>query len=111
VTDSHSSKRTTVIDAAHFPALRTFLRGYFHQDMKDEYGSPEEAVREFCEDADEAEWAAVAKEWATFMDLTKKQPIEQINVPLTGQLGSAYSLTAEDLKRITALLRADHKSK
>ncbi len=111
MSDSHSSKKSMVIEAARFPALRTFLRGYFHQDMKDEYGSPEEAVREFCEDADEAERAAVAKEWVTFMDLTKKQPIEQINELLTGQLGSAYSLTAEDLKRITALLSADHKSK
>jgi len=41
--------------AENFPALRSFLRGYFHQDMKDEYGSPEEAVREFCQDADSDE--------------------------------------------------------
>ena len=50
------------IVAEHFPALRAFLRGYFHQDMKDEYGSLEEATRQFCEDADSAERKAVEKE-------------------------------------------------
>ena len=109
--DSHISKKIPPIDAANFPALRSFLRGYFHQDMKDEYGSPEEAVREFCADADEEERAEVAKEWASFTEQTKKQPIEQINRLLTGQLGSSYAVTGEDLTRITALLRDHHGSK
>ncbi len=111
MSDNPSPNKVTSMDAAHFPALRSFLRGYFHQDMKDEYGSPEEAVREFCEDADGKERSALAKEWATFMEQTKKQSIDQINQLLTGQLGSSYSLTSEDLTRITALLRGDYKSK
>jgi hypothetical protein len=28
------------IIAANFPALHTFLRGYFHEDVADEYGTP-----------------------------------------------------------------------
>jgi len=101
-----SKKPTTApISAADFPALRSFLRGYFHQDMKDEYGSPEEAVREFCSDASGEERAAVAKQWAQFVDQTKGQALEQINRILTGPLGSSYAMTDEDLKRISAILK------
>jgi hypothetical protein len=102
----HPPKKPTTapISATDFPALRSFLRGYFHQDMKDEYGSPEEAVREFCEDASAEERTAVAREWLRFLDQTKGQPLEEMNRTLTGPLGSSYSLTNEDLQRITASL-------
>ena len=96
---------TAPISAADFPALRSFLRGYFHQDMKDEYGSPEEAVREFCSDASGEERAAVAEQWSHFVDRTKGLALEQINRILTGPLGSSYAMTDEDLKRISAILK------
>jgi CdiI immunity protein len=92
------------ITAADFPALRTFLGGYFHQDMKDEYGTPEEAVREFCADASPQERATVAKEWSRFVDQTKSKSLEEINRILTGPLGSSTILTSEDLERISAVL-------
>jgi CdiI immunity protein len=109
----HSSKKSgaTPISAADFPALRSFLRGYFHQDMKDEYGSPAEAVQEFSEDASGEERTAVAKDWSRFLDQTKGQSLEQINRHLTGALGSSYSLTADDLQQIIALLRDLGKSR
>ena len=80
-------KNPAAISAADYPALRTFLRGYFHQDMKEEYGSPEEAVREFCDDASTEERAAVAKDWSRFIEQTKGRPLEEINRILTGPLG------------------------
>lgn len=89
------------ISAADFPALRSFLRGYFHQDMKDEYGSPEEALREFSEDASPDERDAVAKEWLRFRDHTRDQPLAEVNRILTGQLGSSYALTVEDIQLMT----------
>jgi len=94
--------------AADFPALRSFLRGYFHQDMKDEYGSPEEAAREFCADASPEERAVAAAEWARFLERTKGQPIEAINRILTGPLGSSCTMTDEVLKRISAILKIGH---
>jgi hypothetical protein len=97
--------------ADNFPALRSFLRGYFHQDMKDEYGSAVEAAREFCEDAGADERAAVAKEWSAFLAQTEGQSLEQINRLLTGKLGSSYSLTEEDLPQISNLLRTDAPKK
>ena len=96
--------QSATITAADYPALRSFLRGYFHQDMKDEYGSPEEAVQEFCADAIPDERAAVAKEWSRFMDQTKGKPLEEINRILTGPLGSSCILSGEDLDRISATL-------
>ncbi|MGO9087346.1 MAG: contact-dependent growth inhibition system immunity protein [Candidatus Sulfotelmatobacter sp.] len=107
-----NSPSATAFAAADYPALRSFLRGYFHQDMKDEYGSAEEAVREFCADASGDERVAVAEEWSRFVDTTKGQPIEAINRILTGPLGSSYILTPEDVQRISALLfRCTNKSK
>jgi hypothetical protein len=90
------------VSAADFPALRSFLRGYFHQDMKDEYGSPEEAVREFCTDASTEERIAVAKEWTRFLDYTKGQPLDALNRILTGPLGSSCTLTSEDVSGVSA---------
>jgi hypothetical protein len=103
-----SSKETakTEIVAEHFPALRAFLRGYFHQDMKDEYGSLEEATRQFCEDADSAERKAVEKEWKRFTEQTSSQPLAAINQLLTSKLGSACRLASgEELQKISEVFR------
>lgn len=94
--------RPAPISAADFPALRSFLRGYFHQDMQDEYASPEEAVQEFCADASPQERTAVAKEWSQFLDRTQGHPLEAINRILTGPLGSSYALTTDDVPRLSA---------
>ena len=108
----HTTKpNATPFSAAEFPALRAFLRGYFHQDMKDEYDSPEDAVREFCEDASPDERAAVAENWSRFLDQTKSQPLEAINRILTGALGSFRILTEDDVRRITAVLSRSRTGK
>jgi len=95
--------------AADFPDLRSFLRGYFHQDMKDEYGSPAEAAREFCSDAGGEERAAVAEQWARLMAQTAGQPSEHINRILTGSLGSSYAMTGEELQQISAIFKTKKK--
>ena len=58
------------ITAANFPALHTFLRGYFHEDVADEYGTPPEAADQFCEDAETDERIPVAREWQQLSELT-----------------------------------------
>ena len=109
---SQSGRPALPIAIENYPALRSFLRGYFHQDMKDEYGSAEEAVREFCQDASAEERAEVASEWSRFVAATQGQLLEQINKALTGVLGSSYRLSAEDIQRISAVLAAgDRKRK
>lgn len=88
------------ISPANFPALRSFLHGYFHEDMADEYGTLEEAVRQFEEDADPAEWKTTAGEWEKFVAATKGQPLATINQAL-GKIGSACLMTAEDFDHIS----------
>jgi hypothetical protein len=89
------------ISAANFPALRSFLRGYFHQDMADEYGTLEEAVRQFQEDADPGEWKSVSTEWEKFSAAMKGQPLAAVNQALTAKLGSACAMTADDFDKVS----------
>ena len=101
-----TSHKSHEIDGAHFPALRAFLRGYFHEDMAEEYGSTEEAVRQFCEDADSSERKTVAKEWERFVEQTRGQPLATINQLLTKKLGSSRTLASgEELEKISEVFR------
>jgi hypothetical protein len=94
-------KDSNEITAATFPALRSFMRGYFHEDMADEYGTLDEAVRQFCEDADTNERKTVSGEWHRFVAQTKGQPLSAINKILTEKLGSACRLQPDDIDKIT----------
>jgi hypothetical protein len=96
-----SHKDSSDITAETFPALRSFMRGYFHEDMADEYGTLDEAVRQFCEDADTDERKTVSSEWHRFVSQTKGQTLPAINKILTDKLGSACRLQADDIDKIT----------
>ena len=104
---SPSSNRGNLdlISAAAFPALRSFLRGYLHQDMADESGSVAKAVRQFCEDAAPDERRAVADEWARFLTQTRGWPLEAINRALTERLGSGSLLEEADLETVSSTFR------
>jgi len=96
-----SSSKSHEITASTFPALRSFFRGYFHEDMADEYGTLEEAVQAFCEDADTNERKTVAGEWNRFVAQTKGQSIAAINKIMNEKLGSACRLQPEDIQKIS----------
>lgn len=89
------------ITAAKFPALHTFLRGYFHEDVADEYGTPAEAADQFCEDAESDERIPVAREWAQIVEMTQAQPAP-LNAALK-KLGSAIRLNEEDIPLVSAI--------
>jgi len=82
--------------AIELPALRSFMRSYLHQDFGEEYGSVEEAVKTFCDDATEAEFSAVSAEWRSFLAATRGRPIGEINNLLASKLGSAWSPASSD---------------
>jgi hypothetical protein len=96
-----SSNSSSEITSATFPALRSFMRGYFHEDMADEYGTLDEAARQFCEDADAKERKTVVTEWHRFVTQTKGQTLAAINKILTEKLGSACRLKPEDIDKIS----------
>jgi hypothetical protein len=89
------------ITAANFPALHTFLRGYFHEDVADEYGTPPEAADQFCDDAETDERIPVAREWQQLSELTQAQPAA-LNAALK-KLGSAIRLTEEEIPQVAAI--------
>lgn len=91
------------ITPAKFPALRSFLRGYFHEDVADEYGTPVEAADQFCEDADTDERTAVANEWTQLMSLLQGRPLPEINQAITGKLGGAVRLKEEELQQVSQI--------
>ena len=91
------------ITAANFPALRAFLRGYFHEDVADEYGTPVEAADQFCEDADTDERTAVASEWAHLMTALEGRPLTEVNQALTTKLGGAVRLNEEEMQQVSQI--------
>lgn len=87
------------------PALRRFLRGYLHEDWRQEYESVEEAAHDFWEDADPDERSRVRTEWLNFAESVKGQPIDKISRHLQ-ELGSAWRpSSASDLDAITRALQ------
>jgi hypothetical protein len=91
------------ITAANFPALRAFLRGYFHEDVADEYGTPVEAADQFCEDAESDERTGVAQEWAHLMSLLQGRPLPEINQALTTKLGGSVRLNEEEIQQVSQI--------
>ena len=96
----HTSHRVE-ISTENFPTLHTFLRGYFHEDMADEYGTAPEAAEQFCEDADADERIPVAREWQVLAEKTHSQP-GNLNTALK-KLGSAISLREEEIPQVSAI--------
>jgi hypothetical protein len=89
------------ITIANFPALHTFLRGYFHEDVADEYGTAPEAADQFCEDAETDERLPVAREWQQLSELTGALPAP-LNAALK-KLGSAIRLNEDEIPQISAI--------
>lgn len=102
MTSKAAGKRKEVL-ASDFPALRDFVRGYFHEDMNDDYGSPQGAAEQFCQDADPDQRAAVVREWERFVREFKGQPIESLNRLMADEMGSACTLRQTDLAKISAV--------
>ena len=87
-----------------FATLEYFLRGYLHEDWKQEHGSLKHAVQQFCDDANGDERSRVLTEWQEFVESAKAQPLDEIARRLR-KLGSAWQPSkASDLNEITRVL-------
>ena len=101
---SHDPK-SSEIRPCDFPALREFLRGYLHQDMREEYASVTSAAKHFWADADEKEREVVREEWRRLTAHFKDRSLTELNRALTRDLGSAQLLEAADVTAISALFQ------
>ena len=97
----HSPNSKVEMTAQTFPALHTFLRGYFHEDVADEYGTPREAADQFCEDAESDERIPVAREWQRVMEITEGRA-PALNAALK-KLGSAIQLKEDQISEVSAI--------
>jgi hypothetical protein len=97
----HDANSRVEMTAENFPALHTFLRGYFHEDVADEYGTPPEAADQFCEDADSDERIPVAREWQHVMEVTAGDT-PSLNAALK-KLGSAIRLKDDEISAVSAI--------
>jgi contact-dependent growth inhibition (CDI) system CdiI-like immunity protein len=90
-------------ESGEFPVLRDLLRGYFHQDWNDDYGSAHEAVEQFCRDAGKVSAAKLAAEWEQLNRISAGHL--DTTVDLLGRLGGAWNPTSQDeLKQISQTL-------
>ena len=86
---------------AEFPALRAFMRGYLHEDYVDEYGTAEDAIREFRADADDDEFNQVVAEWKRFCKKAGSQSISAVKKAVE-QLGAGWVPASQaDLQSLT----------
>jgi len=97
----HDANSKVEMTAENFPALHTFLRGYFHEDVADEYGTPPEAADQFCEDAESDERIPVAQQWQRVVDLTHGDAAA-LNAALK-KLGSAIRLKEDEIPAVSAV--------
>jgi hypothetical protein len=96
--------------AEDFPALQDFLGAYFHEDFMDEYGSPEAAAKQFCEDAAPEEVRQTLHEWRALYALRKGHPLTEWQAALR-KLGGAWQVASlGDIVRVGEIL-AKHAGK
>jgi hypothetical protein len=88
-----------------FPALREFLRGYFHEDCIEEYGSLDGAARRFVQDADHQQSRAVATEWSRLLEQSKSLTLERFNEALRAMGSGCAVASQEEINKITSELR------
>ena len=74
---SDPGAKSAEFSAEDFPALQDFLGAYFHEDFMDEYGSPEAATKQFCEDAAPEEVKQTLHEWRSLYAQLKGRPLTE----------------------------------
>ena len=86
-----SAQPAVPITADGFPALAEFFRGYFHEDMADDYGSMVGAAEQFCLDADHIQIEKLYRDWLRFTANTCKMDLDG----LTALLDIRYRCSGE----------------
>lgn len=85
------------------PMLAAFLRGYLHEDLADEHGTPSRAFDAFWADASSVERQRFLKDWARFMRASGGVRWPAVRAALGG-LGASW--TPPTRQAFTALERA-----
>lgn len=94
--------------AIRYETLRSFFRGYLHQDYRLEHGSAEEAARAYRSAASATELRAVASEWAEFGAGVRGMRWRDVKVALVRELGSSWQpASRRELERLGSVLTGE----
>jgi hypothetical protein len=90
-------------NAADFPVLREFLRGYLHEDWHDEYRSPREAVEQFHREAGPKQASELAREWHRLIEVSREEM--HATIAMLNTLGGAWNPSSpEELDEVGGAL-------
>ena len=93
------------IDPREYSALSNFFRGYLHQDVAVEHGSPAAAAHAFRNDADERETTIVRSELGRLLTETGSLPFAELSHVLE-ILGCSWQFhTREEVERLRDALK------
>jgi len=84
-----SEPALTDFDPDDYAALREFFPAYLHQDFADEYGTPQQAVKEFLQEASGDEIDQVRDEWHLLRKSLRKRPFSEMQKAMK-RLGCAW---------------------
>jgi hypothetical protein len=88
-----------------YPALADFLRGYLHQDFREEHGSVSAAVQAFRAAASREELRGLAEDAIRFGQLIRDARLGDVRRLLADELGSGWvPVTNAELRSFLALL-------
>jgi len=96
------------IDAADFPRLSEFARGYLHQDLIPEYGSVLNAALAYLDDLSDRERQQAAAEAFRFRAVTHEWHNAEVNSAIA-TLGGSWSFVAKgELQEVLRTLERGH---
>ena len=75
-----------------FPALRSFLRGYLHQDFTESHGSVRAAAAAFSADANAEERSRLAADIERLSAAMRDKPESEFQQFIVDELGSAWHI-------------------
>jgi CdiI immunity protein len=94
------------LHARDFAALSAFLRGYLHQDFRDDYATPDAALAAYCTEASHDEVHALGAEWEKFLAITTAIPFAETRTFFCDELGSGWHpQSREKLESLLTVLK------
>ena len=103
---SHSGSH--VIDKTQFPLLSEFARGYLHQDLIPEHGSPLKATKAYLNDLSTTERKKAADEAFRFRKLMRGLSSAEVNRVMS-KLGASWRFVSKDeLDQVLQTLERGH---
>lgn len=76
-----------------YPEIHAFVRGYLHEDVVEEYGSPAQAAKNYRAGAGQHRLQQMKSEWARFLAINTD--VKTANAALQ-HLGSAWQFSSMD---------------